>query len=407
MMILTSGNTYWNSISKGYKRYPTLNCNQECDVVVIGGGITGCLTAYYLSQYNINTILLEKNLIANGSTAASPCLLEYAINTELHNLINLLGKETAIRVYKLCQKSIDDIENILYNIRLHCDFQRKDSIYLCSDSNNENIMKTEFELRKEFNFNVEYMVKKEIENKFSFSFPCGIYSKNCGILDPFKFCHALLKGSSKKNTKIYENTSVVNFDYYSNNIRINTNNDCHIYCKKIVFANNFTAHNLLKDTSVVKLKTIYSMATEPLTTYNGWYEKCLIRESYDPNFYIRPTGDNRILACGFADDFKSSNYCAINIERKAFNILEKLKNLFPYIDNLKPDYCWCGTFGETKDSLPFIGKHPKFPHCYFNLGFNENGICYSVIGAQIIKDLILYNNNPDANIFSLDRKSLK
>jgi glycine/D-amino acid oxidase-like deaminating enzyme len=34
---------------------------------------------------------------------------------------------------------------------------------------------------------------------------------------------------------------------------------------------------------------------------------------------------------------------------------------------------------ETKDGLPYIGKHPNFPSAYFVLGFGGNGITFSVI----------------------------
>lgn len=405
-MILTCENTYWNSINKGYKKYPSLNSNQKCDVVVIGGGIAGCLTTYYLSQYNINTILLEKNLIAHGSTVANPCVLQYDAGTELYELIDLIGKKKAVRAYKLYQKSIDDIENILYNIKQYCDFKRMDSIYLCSNPNSENNFKKEFELRKKCDFNIEYMSKNEIENKFSISYPYGIYSKNYDcVLDPFKFSHALLKAASLKNAKIYENTSAISYDYYSNSIKVNTRNNFHINCKKIVFANGYAGYNLIKDNSLVKLKTTYSIATNPLTNYSSWYNSCLVRESSVPHFYVRPSADNRILAGGVNYNFNDNNNSTISMENEAFIILEKLKSILPYMENLKIDYFWSTTCGETKDGLPYIGEHPKFPKCYFNLGFHRNGICYSLIGAQIIKDLILYNNNPDAEIFSFNRKS--
>lgn len=404
-MILTYENTYWNSINKGYKKYPSLNSNQKCDVVVIGGGIAGCLTTYYLSQYNINTILLEKNLIAHGNTAANPSVLQYDAGTELYELINLIGKKKAVIAYKLYQKSIDDIENILYNLKQYCDFKRMDSIYLCSNPCSKNNFKKEFELRKKFDFNIEYMCKNEIENKFSFSYPYGIYSKNYDcILDPFKFSHALLKAASLKNTKIYENTSVISYDYYSNNIKVNTLNNFHINCKKIVFANGYTAYNLIKDKPLIKLKTTYSIATNPLSNYSSWYNNCLVHESSTPNFYVRPSADNRLLAGGFDYKFNDNTSSKISLENEAFIILEKLKSILPHMQDLKIDYFWSTTWGETKDSLPYIGEHPKFPKCYFNPGFHRNGILYSLIGAQIIKDLILYNNNPNAEMFSFNRK---
>ncbi|MCY6483217.1 FAD-dependent oxidoreductase [Clostridium aestuarii] len=400
-MILSSTNTYWNSINKAYKLYPTLNSNQKCDVIVIGGGITGCLITYYLSQYNLNTILIEKNLIAHGNTAADSSILKY--DMELQKLINYIGKKKAVRIYKLCQKSIDDIENILYNIKKVCDFEKKNCIYLSNHPEKDDFIEKEFKLRKELGFDVQFMNKNQMESYFPFCCYSGILSNNYGIIDPFKFCHALLKSSTKKGVKIYENTTAISYDYSSNIMRVNTDKGHHIHCKKIVFADSFLCYNLINESNLIKLKNTYSIITNPISSTESWYKKCIILESDYPHMHITSTKDNRILASGFDDDFNSNNSSIDNLGKKAASIKKVLENMYPHINNIKIDYLGNRIFTQTEDNIPIIGEHPKFPNCYFNLGFDKNSTIYSVISGQIIKDLILYNNNPDAEIFSFNR----
>ena len=69
----------------------------------------------------------------------------------------------------------------------------------------------------------------------------------------------------------------------------------------------------------------------------------------------------------------------------------------------KPEFNWCGTFGATKDGLPFIGEYPGLANGYFALGFGGNGITFSLIAAEIIKDLIIGKKNKDEEIFSFSR----
>ena len=57
-------------------------------------------------------------------------------------------------------------------------------------------------------------------------------------------------------------------------------------------------------------------------------------------------------------------------------------------NNFRVDFAWAGTFGETKDGLPYIGKHPDFPSTYFVLGFGGNGITFSVMGMEIISKML-------------------
>lgn len=396
IMMLTYKNTYWNSVNTGYKKYPSLNSDQECDVVIIGGGISGCLTAYYLSQYNVNTILIEKNLIGHETTLSNNGFLHSEPDINFIKLINFIGDEKAFRTYTLCKRAIDNIENIIYNLKQYCDFERKDNIHLCDFENHCSLLKKEFSLRKKFGFDVEYMSKSDIEKMFQISYSCAIRSKNCATVDPLKLCYALLKSSTLKSSKIYENTKGVSCDYYKNSITVNTNTDYHITCKNIVFANDYEAMKLIKNNHLVSLKTAYSISTNPINEIKTFHKDYTFNEGDNISLQIRPTSDNRLLAQYVNNNFHEKN--TYNI------ILNKLKTMFPYIKDLQIDYHWKETIGKTYDGLPIISKHPSFSNCYFNLPFGKNKICYSLIGAEIIKDLILYNNNPDSELFTLKRK---
>ena len=64
---------------------------------------------------------------------------------------------------------------------------------------------------------------------------------------------------------------------------------------------------------------------------------------------------------------------------------------------------WAGTFGETADGLPYIGAHEEWPSCQFALGYGGNGIVFSVLAAQIIRDAIGGRTHPLAPLFRFGR----
>jgi len=70
---------------------------------------------------------------------------------------------------------------------------------------------------------------------------------------------------------------------------------------------------------------------------------------------------------------------------------------------LKPDFSWAGAFATTKDGLPYIGTIPERPNTYFALGFGGNGITFSVIAAEILRDLIQGKKNENAKLFMFNR----
>jgi glycine/D-amino acid oxidase-like deaminating enzyme len=116
---------------------------------------------------------------------------------------------------------------------------------------------------------------------------------------------------------------------------------------------------------------------------------------------LRTTADGRVLLGGRDENFQSAGKRDALIGRKSRELTTDFKKLFPRI-SFEIDFAWAGTFGETKDGLPYIGN-PYERRVFFALGYGGNGITFSVIAANLIVDAILKRKNPDAEIFSFNR----
>jgi glycine/D-amino acid oxidase-like deaminating enzyme len=128
----------------------------------------------------------------------------------------------------------------------------------------------------------------------------------------------------------------------------------------------------------------------------------LIWETATPYLYLRTTNDNRILIGGKDIPFTNPVKRDRLINQKTKTLERSFTKLFPEI-GFKTDFKWAGAFASTKDGLPYIGSIPQKPHTYFALGFGGNGITFSAIAANIIRDLLAGKKNADAGIFSFDR----
>ena len=151
----------------------------------------------------------------------------------------------------------------------------------------------------------------------------------------------------------------------------------------------------------MQLESTFVLVSQPMHLEDLWKEKCLIWETARPYLYIRTTEDNRIMVGGFDEPFQNPKKRDALMPKKNKAILKKFKTLFPE-SKIKMDFYWCGTFGGTKDGLPYIGIHKNHPNMYFALGYGGNGITFSVIAAEMIKNMHL-DRQIDENIFRFDR----
>src|SRR5689334_15697358 len=106
-MDLHSGDLYWPRLHP-HPVFPQLSESIDCDVAVIGSGVSGALVADARTRANAGSVvMLDRRPASTGSIAASTALLQYELDCGLLDLIKLVGQSTAERCYTLCYKAID------------------------------------------------------------------------------------------------------------------------------------------------------------------------------------------------------------------------------------------------------------------------------------------------------------
>lgn len=400
-MDLKSGLPFWlikNGLSENYKR---LEKDIETEVLIIGSGITGALVAHFLCENKVNCVVVDRRMESTGSTTASTAQLQYEIDIFLFDLIEKVGEKDAVKAYKMCLESISTLEKIINKLKIDVDFQRVPSLYIASDAKGKKDLEREFKTRKKHDLPVEYLSQKELVSKYDINRKAALYNNESAQVDTYKLCQAILDYHRENSgLEVYSHTDITKINSEKSSITATTDKDISIKAKKIVAAPGFESERLL-DEKVMQLHSTYVLVSQPMHPEDLWKEKCLIWETARPYIYVRTTTDNRIMVGGFDEPFQNPKKRDALMDKKNKAILKRFKQFFPE-SKIEMDFYWCGTFGETKDGLPFIGEHKKHPNMYFALGYGGNGITFSVIAAEMIKDMYLGKNNGE-NIFRFDR----
>ena len=359
------------------------------------------LVAYYLTKEGVETVLVDKRDIGAGSTAASTALLQYEIDTELHDLIGLVGEAAAVRSYRLGLEAIDMVERLGDELGDDCGFERKTSLYLASRKSDLSKLRKEYDTRRALGFHVTFLEAKDVKSRASFTAPGAILSYGDARVDPFRLTHQLIQAAKKQGLRVYDRCEISRVQHSDGGIVLHTGSEVRIRGQRIVFATGYESQQYLKQ-NVGTLKSTFALVSEPLDSFDGWPDRSLIWESARPYFYLRTTSDDRAIIGGEDVPYAAAHKSEQLIARKTKKLQRRFTEMFPRLD-LEVSYTWAGTFGETKDGLAYIGETAEFPHAYFALGYGGNGITFSVIAAKIITDLYLGRPNDDAKIFRFDR----
>lgn len=400
-MNLTTGYPYWLINSGLVAAYPKLEHSIKTDVVIIGGGISGALAAYYITKAGLECKVVDGRSIGLGSTCASTSLLQYELDKPLSILAHQIGFRSAARAYVMCSEAIDTLQSISEKIKFKL-FEKQKSLFFAAYTKDRKLVETEFTFRKKAGFKVQLLDEKDIWQRFGFSAPAAILSLQGATTDAYMLTHALLQSIIKKGNEVFDRTLISKIEYKRNGVKLFTEKGHSITAKKIVNASGYEITEFV-DKKIVKLNSTYALASEHIQSpVPVWKDKTLLWNSADPYLYMRLTKDNRVIIGGRDEEFYNTSKRDKLIKKKSSLLNKDFSKLFPEIE-LIPEFSWAGTFGSTKDALPYIGTYNKTPHTYYALGFGGNGITFSVIAAEIIRDMITGKKNKDALLYAFER----
>lgn len=371
------------------------------DVVIIGGGISGALTAHYLVRAGIDCAVVDGRTIGLGSTCASTSLLQYEIDVPLNELIRRRGHRHALQAYRLCVQALGKLGRIASRIRVP-EFEPKDSLYFAAGNKDVAMLREEFGVRQANGFDVELLGADDIRKAYGFQSPAAILSHQAAYTDAYLFTHYLHQYGIKRGLQVYDRTFVTSITRHRRGVTLKTADGLLIHARKLVYATGYETAAFIKK-KVVNLHSTYATISENMQQIDvPWPADTLLWNTANPYLYMRRTEDGRLLIGGRDEKFYNPARRDKLIRRKSHLLAKDFGRLFPGVP-FRSEFSWTGTFGTTADGLPFIGAYRRLSHSYFALGFGGNGIVFSLIAAELIRDALLGKQNRNAPVFSFDR----
>lgn len=401
-MDLTSNEPFWLVKNGLIHFYPSLREDIKTEILIVGGGITGALMAHQCMEDGYRTTLIDRREIANGSTSATTSMLQYEIDLPLYKLIEVIGREGAETNYWAGHRAIDELKNIVEEINSDSGFEKKESLYYAAFKKDIPHLKKEFKARKACGLHVEWLSDKEIQKKYGlYKAHAGILSDQAASVDAFRLTHDLLKYNVERGLKVYDKTKIADVRYTPDSVILTTDYDNAIQAERVVYCTGYESTELIKD-DFVKLLSTFVIIGEPREKDHSELQNTLFWNTAEPYLYFRTTEDYRLLVGGEDEEFVNPGKRDKLISKKSRKLQQKLKRIFPDAD-FRRDFSWAGTFGETKDGLPYIGEHPDFKNSYFLLGFGGNGITFSILGRKVISDMLRGKKHPLEKYFRFRR----
>jgi glycine/D-amino acid oxidase-like deaminating enzyme len=398
---IRSSEPYWLIRNGIGDARPALTTSLECDVAIVGAGITGILAADALIGGH-RVVILDSRDVGQGSTSAATALLQYEIDTHLVDLARLIGSDRAAVAYRATASTFARLERRFPELLKQSNYQRRPSLYLASDERAVPVLQAELEARRGLGLACEWLDAATLRRRHGCHRPGAILSALGAEMDPLRFTLAVLSSAERHGARMFARTRVEAIEPMGEGLRLKVVGGHCVDAAHVIVAAGFEAVDFLPH-KVADIFNTFALVTQPLADRAALEAMPMMWESARPYIYVRPTQDGRLLVGGEDVPFKDAGLRDLLLPRQIARIGEKYRDLFG--EDLPPvAYSWGGSFAATRDGLPYIGRVPGMhPRLRFALCYGGNGITYSVLAGEMLRAGIEGLAHPLDEVFGFAR----
>ncbi len=424
--------------------------NESTDVVIVGAGIAGVVTAFFtLRDTDHKVILVDADRVAHGATGHNAGQITSYFERPLSELVEAYGLSLAIDAQRSVESAWSLIDDIMRETALDVPLYRftgyaglstkeqiikhvNDSYYRVEGGlPQETLIISEsweglssLDAKYEGLYGVAPMqdVLSLLETDSTEYIACLSYQKGC--MNSAAFSEALvsyLLATYKDRFHLYEHTPVSVIDLYDGHALCTVESGCTIQSSFVVLCTNGFEHFSIINHSGRDIDTEFHHLIAGRIGYMSGYIAHMNhpptaisyfpapKESYsdsDPTgenyFYLtrRPhvqEGTDEVcnLVCVGGPDmalpndatYDKTESCSEEAHMAIDDFLSKHYNKHPKKD-IEYSFCWHGLMGYTPNTLRRIGFEPKQRRLLYNLGCNGVGILPSIFGGHRIAQLL-------------------
>ncbi len=355
--------------------FPTLEGDTETEVLIIGGGIAGILTAYFLKENGVPYILVEKDRICGGTTGNTTAKITFQHGLIYHKLLKSYGPETAKMYLQANRAAFEKYAELCHDI--DCEYEIKNNYVYVTDDRR----KLDEELEALSNIGYNAMLASDLP------IPAGTVGAVCfenqAQFHPLKFLLSI-----SKNLNIYEHTFVREM------IDTAAVTDCgKINADKVIVTTHFPFINK-HGGYFMKLyqHRSYVIALENAQNVGGMYV-----DEAKTGFSFRNYGGLLLLGGGGHRTGKNGGNWQ--------ELRDFAKKNYP---GAVEKYCWAAQDCMSLDSIPYIGKYSKnTPNLYVAGGFNKWGMTGAMTAAMLLCDMVCGRRSDFEELFDPSRNMIR
>ena len=395
--IVASG-SYWHATAT--MPVPDDPLPSEADVVVVGGGLLGCWTAYWLARAGVAVTLVERTGIGWGATGRNGGFVGSGTAVGYRDAIDRYGHETARELWRLTLEGQALVKRVLDEEEIACDHRAPGILSLALTEADLDDMGRDIAAMHADGFVGDIVDRATTQGAIATPLGPEIvgaawFSRDGGQLHSMRYLAGLAAAARRHGARLCH-AGVTALVTAGDGTRVETTAGP-IRAGRVVVAINAWSDEIVPALAGVVVPVRGQiLAYEPIPPV---FTTGLAASITPSGEYWQQTPDGSIVIGGCRADAANGDLGVRDLEPTPdviASIEGVLPRLFPELGGLQVAQRWAGPMAFTSDYLPVADAAPDLPGVWVTGGFCGHGMPYGPRVGQLLAEAAVTGTTPVA-----------
>lgn len=386
---------WWQQIGLPSRR-PGLDGDLECDVCIVGGGLTGLWTAYYLSALDpdLDIVVLEAEFAGFGASGRNGGWLSAELSGSKERYAATHGREGVQALVSSMESAVDEVIEVCRAEGIDADLVKPGVLYVARSAAQLARMREGLASDATWGIGEEHqreLTGEELGRRVGVEGALGAtFSPHCARVQPAKLVAGVAAAAERRGVRILEQTRVTSIE-----AGIVTTERGVVRAPRILRClEGYTAGLRGQRRTWLPMNSAM-IVTEPLpaTVWDaiGWAGAELLGDQANAYCYAQRTADGRIALGGRGVPYRFGSRTDVDGQTQDWTIESLtgiLHDLFPATRGARIDHAWCGVLGVPRDWCASVTFDPATGLGWAG-GYVGSGLTTTHLAGRTLADLVL------------------
>ena len=385
--------------------FPRQRGAMTADVVIIGGGLTGCATAYAFAAAGVNVTLVDAAQIGHGSSGSASGWINEDPGVGFAELEQAIGRRGATRTFQNWRRAALDYASLLRRIDAKCFIEAHPAVTVAMTPDQMARLKREQKARRAGGIDAPLLNARTVASDVALNAAAALRGKGGATLDPYRACLGLAVSAGRRGAKLFERSPVKKVTFTRKSAVVLTANG-RIHAKRVIVATGMPTPLYKSLVRHFWFRTSYFALTEPVPAkirQQMGRRDAVLRDSAEPPHLVRWVSGDRVLVAGTDAEAPPPRQRDNVIVQRTGQLMYELSTLYPDISGVQPAFGWAADYARAANGLPCIGPHRNYPHHLFAFADASQGITGAYLASRMLLRQHFEEMDPADDVFGFHR----